>query len=67
MKLKVIGSGSSGNAYILESENGEKLILEAGVKIMRYKEALNFDIKGIRACVVTHAHRRRPLKISAGF
>lgn len=67
MKLTILGSSSSGNGYILESNDGEKLIIEAGVKIMKYKEALNFDINCIRACVVSHAHRRRPFKVCTGF
>ena len=67
MKMSVLGSSSSGNAYILESGDGEKLIIEAGVKIMNYKKALNFDLSGIRACVVSHAHRRRPFNIGSRF
>ena len=57
MKLIVLGSSSSANGYILLSDSGEKLILEAGMKVIEYKKALNFNIDGIRACVVTHAHR----------
>ncbi|MFA6812950.1 MAG: hypothetical protein WCR45_07660 [Bacteroidaceae bacterium] len=58
MKLSVLGSSSKGNAYILESNDGEKLIIEAGVKMIEYKKALNFNMRDIRACVVSHAHRR---------
>lgn len=67
MKIQCLGSSSSGNGYILKSNNGEVLILEAGLKFREYKEALNFDIKSVRACVVSHAHRRRPFKVSSRF
>ena len=33
MRLKVLGSGSSGNCYILENDN-EALIIEAGLPFM---------------------------------
>ena len=37
MKLRVLGSGSSGNCYILENE-AEALIIEAGVPFMEVKK-----------------------------
>lgn len=55
MKLKVLGSGSSGNCYILENEN-EALIIEAGVSMKEVKVALNFDIKKIVGVVISHCH-----------
>lgn len=57
MKLKCLGSSSKGNAYIFESDRGECLILEAGVKFREYKKALNFNLRDVRACVVSHAHK----------
>ena len=41
MVLKVLGSGSSGNCYILESDT-EALIIEAGVPFLDVKKALDF-------------------------
>ena len=55
MKLKVLGSGSSGNCYILENDT-EALIIEVGVPFKDVKVALNFDIKKIKAVIVTHEH-----------
>lgn len=55
MKLKVIGSGSSGNCYILESDN-EALVIEAGLPFMEVKKALNFNIMKIKAVIITHIH-----------
>ena len=55
MKLKVLGSGSSGNCYLLENEN-ECLIIEAGVNIRDLKIALNFDLKKVVGCIISHEH-----------
>lgn len=55
MKLHIIGSSSSGNAYAFESEN-QTLLLEAGVRFSQVKKALNFDISKIVGCLLTHEH-----------
>lgn len=55
MKLKVIGTGSKGNCYLLENEN-EALIIEAGVNIQSIKQALNFNVSKVAGCIVTHEH-----------
>lgn len=55
MKLKVLGSGSSGNCYILESDT-EALIIEAGVPLKEVKIALGFNIRKILGVVVSHSH-----------
>ena len=56
MKLKVISTGSKGNAYILGNEN-EALLIECGVKITDIKKALNFDLSRVVGCIVTHEHQ----------
>lgn len=55
MKLKVISTGSKGNAYILSNEN-EALLIEAGVNIKEIKQALDFDLSKVVGCIVTHEH-----------
>lgn len=54
MKLRVLSTGSKGNCYILSSDSGENLIVEAGVKIMEIKKALNFDLSGVSGCLLSH-------------
>lgn len=54
MLLKVIKTGSKGNCYVLQSENGS-LIIEAGVHPKEVKKALNFNLKNAN-CIVSHAH-----------
>lgn len=55
MKLKVIGTGSTGNAYILYN-NTESLLIECGITIKKIKEAFNFDFSKLVGCLVTHEH-----------
>ncbi|RUT68649.1 MBL fold metallo-hydrolase [Flavobacterium cupreum] len=56
MKLKVISTGSIGNAYILETEN-EALLIECGVNILDIKKALDFNYHKVVGCIVTHEHQ----------
>ncbi|MDQ7095972.1 MBL fold metallo-hydrolase [Desulfosporosinus sp. PR] len=56
MKLKVIGSSSRGNSYILEADTGN-LILDAGVRFKEIQKALDFDLSSVRGCLVTHEHK----------
>lgn len=55
MQLKVIGSGSSGNSYILENET-EALIIEAGLPFLEVKKALDFNVMKIAGVIVSHEH-----------
>lgn len=55
MQLKIIGSNSAGNAYILENDQ-EALLIECGVAFSEIKQALNFNLKKVAGCLVTHEH-----------
>lgn len=56
MKLKVVGSGSKGNCYVLYNDH-EALMLEAGVPFREVLQAVGAEIcTSIRACLVTHEH-----------
>ena len=56
MILKVIGSGSKGNCYILENKT-EVLILECGVHFDEVKEAMNYDLQKVCGILITHEHK----------
>lgn len=56
MELKVIGTGSTGNAYIL-SNGDEALLIECGVNIKDIKKALDFDLSKVVGCLVSHEHK----------
>lgn len=55
MRFRCLGSGSSGNCYILENDS-EALIIEAGIPFMTVKKALDFNISKIAGVVVSHQH-----------
>ena len=52
MKLKVLGSSSSGNCYLLENEE-ECLILEAGIN----PDKVSFEVGKVVGGLVTHEHK----------
>lgn len=56
MKLKVIESGSDGNAYVLYNDT-HALLIECGVPFDVIKQAVNFDLSKIVGCLVTHEHQ----------
>lgn len=53
--IKVVGSGSQGNAYILECQN-ETLLLELGVSWKDIVKALDFKLDKVVGVCVSHAH-----------
>lgn len=53
--IQVVGSGSSGNTYLLTCGT-ETLILDAGCRFREVKIALGFNIRPIKGVVVTHEH-----------
>lgn len=55
MKLKVLASSSKGNAYILESPTGS-LLIEAGIPWKQILQGLNYDLKGVVGCLISHQH-----------
>lgn len=56
MQLKVIGSNSAGNAYILETTK-EALLIECGMRFDAIKKAINFNLRKVVGCLVTHNHQ----------
>lgn len=56
MRLKVIGTGSQGNAYLLYNEQ-EALLIDCGVGIKEIKKALDFDLTKLVCCIMTHEHQ----------
>ena len=56
MKLKCLGSGSSGNCYILENAT-EALIIETGVRFKDVKITLDFNISKVVGVLVSHIHK----------
>lgn len=55
--LEVVGTGSSGNCYILTSKSGQQLLLDCGVRLSGIMKGLRYDIMSSQGCLVTHSHK----------
>lgn len=54
--IKVLASGSSGNCYLLETEN-KTLILECGINYKDILKGLDFDLSKVVGCLISHEHK----------
>lgn len=55
MEITVIGSGSSGNSYFVQS--GEKtLLLDAGLPIQRIQAGTQYGLSKLAGALITHSH-----------
>ena len=55
IKITCLGSGSSGNSYLIEHGNNA-FIIECGIDIKYIKEKLNFDLSKVRFACALHEH-----------
>jgi phosphoribosyl 1,2-cyclic phosphodiesterase len=53
--VRVLGSGSSGNCYVLDDGHSQ-LIIEAGIKFNKIQQALAFDFSRVAGCLISHEH-----------
>ncbi|HHX63154.1 MAG TPA: MBL fold metallo-hydrolase [Epulopiscium sp.] len=63
MKLKVLGSSSKGNCYILESPTGS-LLLEVGIPWKEIQQGLDYDLSKVVGALVTHEHKDHSKAVS---
>ncbi len=56
MMIKVIASGSSGNATLI-SDGETSLLLDAGISIKALERGSGFTLSRVSACLVTHEHQ----------
>ena len=61
MLLKCLATGSKANCYVLKRDNGEMLILDAGLPISEIKKGIEFDVANLKGAVVTHSHKDHSL------
>lgn len=54
-KITVLGSGSSGNAYLLD-DGKSQLLIEVGLPFKKLQKALNFRITTLSGALVSHEH-----------
>lgn len=55
MTITTLGSGSSGNGYVLQNET-EALIIECGVNYKHAVGVLKGNVSKVNGCLVTHSH-----------
>ena len=55
MEIMPIASGSSGNAYRV-TDGETALLLEAGIPIRAIQIAVNFRLRALEGCFITHCH-----------
>lgn len=55
MEIKILASGSSGNAYII-SDGKTSLLLDAGIPFKEIQKGCGFQTSSISGCLVTHRH-----------
>ncbi len=55
MDIKVLGSSSKGNCYIV-SDGTTRLLLDCGVPIRRILSGIDFKPGSVAGCLVTHSH-----------
>ncbi len=55
VEIKVLASGSSGNAYYV-SDSKTPLLLEAGIPFTKIQQGLSFKTSGVVGCLISHCH-----------
>lgn len=55
-KIKVIGSSSGGNGYVVDAD-GSYLFIECGVRPRAMLRAANYHIDKVEGCLISHSHK----------
>lgn len=55
MDIKVLASGSKGNAYVV-SDGETRLLIECGIPYKKMQERCGFSMTGLEACLLSHEH-----------
>lgn len=56
LDIKVLGSGSSGNCYIV-GDGQSRLLLDAGLPIRQIQAGCDYKVNEVAGCLVTHCHK----------
>lgn len=56
MKLHIVNSNSLGNSYVLTSEDGHQLCIEAGRPLKEVKKEAHLTTAKCVGCVISHSH-----------
>ena len=55
MKIKILGSSSDGNCYVIGNDT-DAILLECGLTFKEIQKGLDFNLAKVQACVITHNH-----------
>ncbi len=71
MILECLESSSAGNCYIFHASDGQKLIVECGVRYSDILKAIGWNPSKVAGCIITHEHRDHcesfPKMVKAGI
>lgn len=56
MFIRCIGSSSKGNCHALYTDNGEILLLDAGMIKKEILVGIDFSVADVAGCLVSHGH-----------
>ncbi|WP_195515529.1 MBL fold metallo-hydrolase [Enterococcus dispar] len=56
IKIKSFGSGSDGNAYLID-DGQTQLMIECGVSFKKIQQAMRFNFSKVAGCLISHEHR----------
>ena len=56
MILPTINSGSRGNGFLLEADDGQQLLIEAGCRLKDYQNVGHLKIAYARGMLISHEH-----------
>lgn len=56
MNIRITGTGSKGNNYILTDKNENHLLIDFGIQPLEIKKMIDFDVEHIVGCLVSHVH-----------
>lgn len=63
MDIKILASGSTGNAYIVSNDTGDTVLLDAGIPFPAIQAAMRYRTSALDACLVTHRHGDHALAV----
>ena len=62
MEIKVLASGSKGNAYLV-GDGKSRLLLDCGIPLKQIQKGCDFMVGSIAGCLVTHIHKDHSLAV----
>ena len=55
MQIAILGSGSYGNGYLIQTKR-EWLLIECGIRSVELMKTINFNVRNVCGCIISHVH-----------